>query len=84
MPSLKEVWAGTEAGAWRQKLMLRPLREAAFCLAPHGLLSLLSYITQNHLLRGGATHNGLGPPLSMINQENILAYRSICWRHFRN
>lgn len=29
---------------------------------PHDLLSLLSYITKNHLPRGGTTHNELGPP----------------------
>ena len=81
MPSLMGVRAGTEAGAWKQKLMLRPLREAAFCLTPQGLLSLLSYITQNHLLMGGSTHNGLRPPIS---QENVLADRSFCWRNFLN
>jgi hypothetical protein len=35
--SSKEVRAGT----WRQKLVQRPRRSAAYWLAPHGLLSLL-------------------------------------------
>jgi hypothetical protein len=34
---------------------------AAYCLTPHGLLSLLSYRTQDHQPRHGATYNGLGP-----------------------
>ena len=41
------------------------------CLLPcfPGLLSLLSYTTQDHLPRGGAAHNGLSPPISITNQE---------------
>jgi hypothetical protein len=34
------------AGTWRQKLMQRPRRGAAYWLALHSLLSLLSYRTQ--------------------------------------
>lgn len=52
--------------------MQRPRRGAAFWLGPHSLLSLLSYRTQDHQLRNGTSHNGLGPPPSMINQENFL------------
>jgi hypothetical protein len=37
---------------------------------PHGLFSLLSYRTQDHQPRDGTTHNVLGPPTSIINQEN--------------
>jgi hypothetical protein len=33
---------------------------AAYWPAPHGLLSLLSYRTQDHQPRDGNTHNGLG------------------------
>ena len=42
--------------------MQRPWRSAAYCLAPHGLLSLLSYRTQDHQPRDGTTHSGLGLP----------------------
>jgi hypothetical protein len=35
---------------------------AAYWLALHGLLSLLSYRTQDHQPRDGTTHSGLGPP----------------------
>jgi hypothetical protein len=37
----------------------------------HGWLSLLSYPTQHHLPRGGTTYSGLGPPISISNQENV-------------
>ena len=37
---------------WRQELMQRPWRGAAYWLASHGLLSMLSYKTQDHQPRG--------------------------------
>lgn len=55
------------AGTWKQELTQRSWRGAAYRLAPHGLLSLLSYSTQSRLTRGGATRNGLGPPPSITN-----------------
>jgi hypothetical protein len=45
---------------------------AASWLAPHGLLSLLSYRTQDHQPCSGHTHNGLGPSTSISNEENAL------------
>jgi hypothetical protein len=42
------------AGTWRQELMQRPWRDAAYWLASHGLLSLLSYRTQGHQPRNGS------------------------------
>ena len=56
------------AGSWRQELMQRPWRSAAYWFASHGLLSLLSY-------RIGTTYHGLGPPPSfslITNLENAL------------
>jgi hypothetical protein len=38
----------------------------------NGLLSLLSYTTQDHKLRDGTTQSGLGPLPSMINQDASL------------
>jgi hypothetical protein len=38
--------------------MQRPWRGAAYWLAPHGLLSMLSYRTQDLQPRGRTTHNG--------------------------
>jgi hypothetical protein len=60
------------AGTWRQELMQRPGRDAAYWLAPHGLLSLLSYRTQVHQLRHDPTHNRLGPPPSITNLRKCL------------
>ena len=52
--------------------MQRLWRGAAYLLAPHGLLSLLSYRTQDHQA-SDTTHNGLDPPPSSItNYENGL------------
>ena len=53
-PPLKEVSAGTE------------IEEPAYQLAPHGLLTLLPYMTQGHLQRGGTTHSMLDPLISVI------------------
>jgi hypothetical protein len=50
------------AGTWRQELMQRPWRDAAYWLASSGLLRLISYRTQDYQPRDGTTHNGLGPP----------------------
>jgi hypothetical protein len=52
---------------WRQELKQRTWRNTANWLALHGLLSLLSYIAQDHILRGGPTHSGLGSPISIAN-----------------
>jgi hypothetical protein len=48
----------SRAGIWRQELMQRPWRDAAYWLAPR---------TQDHQLRDGTTHLGLGSPLLIIN-----------------
>ena len=45
---------------------------AAYWLASHGLLSLLSYRTQGHQPRVETTQNGLGLPPSITNYENAL------------
>jgi hypothetical protein len=39
----------------------------AFWLAPHGLLSLLSYRRQDHQLRIDLTHTGLGSTKGITN-----------------
>jgi hypothetical protein len=55
------------AQTWRQELMPRLWRGAAYWLTPHGLLSPLSYKTQNKQLRDSSTHNRLGPPTAIMN-----------------
>ena len=53
--------AGQEAGSRKQELMLRPWRDALYWLASPGLLSLLSYRTQDYQSRDGPTHKGPFP-----------------------
>jgi hypothetical protein len=55
-------WNSHRAGTWRQELMQRSWKNAAYWLASPELLSLLSYRTQDYKTRDGTTHNGLGPP----------------------
>jgi len=50
-----------KAGTWRQKPKQRPWRGCCYCLTPPDLLSLLSYIIQDHLPRGCIAHSGLAP-----------------------
>jgi hypothetical protein len=45
----------------KQKLMQRPWRDVLYWLASPGLLSLLSYRTQDYQPRDGPTHKGLSP-----------------------
>ena len=49
------------AGTWRQELMQRPWRDVPYWLASPGLLSLLSYRTQDYQPRDDTTHNGSSP-----------------------
>lgn len=58
-------------GTWRQKLMHRQWRNAAYCLVTAGLFSLLCYRIWDHQHRGDTTHNGLGHK-SKKSQENVL------------
>jgi hypothetical protein len=58
------------AGTWRQELMQRPWRGAAYWVASPGLLSLLSYRTQDHQPRMAPPTRGL--PLLTTNFENVL------------
>ena len=75
-PSLKEAREEIEAGSWRQELKQRTRRNTASWLAPHGLLSLLSY-TQDYYPRSGTTHSGLGSITSILVCVCIMVY---LWR----
>jgi hypothetical protein len=51
--------------------MQRPWRGAAYWLAPHGLLSLLSNRrSQDHQCWSGSIHSEPGPAILKIKQEN--------------
>jgi hypothetical protein len=45
------------AGTWRQELMQKPWREAAYWIASPALLSLLAYRAQDYQPRDGTTYN---------------------------
>ena len=68
----------TEAEAAEEKRCLLAcfprLAQRTFLYNPEppaqGWLSILSYTIQNHLPRHSNTHNGLGLPTSVTNQEN--------------
>jgi hypothetical protein len=49
-------------GAWGQKMMQRPWKGAAYWLAPPGLLTQLSYRTQNHHPSQGWDHSQRAGP----------------------
>lgn len=51
---------GQELGAqvWRQERMQKPSSNAAYWLAHHSLLSLISHNIQKHQARSGTTHPG--------------------------
>jgi hypothetical protein len=66
-------WNSHRAGTWRQELMQRPWKGAAYWLASPGLLSLLSCRTQGHQPRDGITHNQwMALPPLITNWENAL------------
>jgi hypothetical protein len=50
----------------------RPWRGGAYSYALPGLLSLLSYRTQDHQPRVGTAHNELSPPTPVIHQVDAL------------
>jgi hypothetical protein len=58
---LKEVRAGTQGRSLDAGAVPEATKRAMYQIAPHGLLSLLSYYTpQDHLPREGSTHSGVG------------------------
>jgi hypothetical protein len=71
---------------WRQELMQRLQRGAAYWLLRHGLLNLLSSKTQDYQPRNGTTHKGLGPPQQSLIKKtpHRHIYIQILWRYFLN
>jgi hypothetical protein len=52
--------------------MQKPWRRAAQWAAHQGWFCLLSYNTQEYLLRGDTAHHGLDSRVSIINEENVV------------
>jgi hypothetical protein len=65
--SMSPFTTKVRAGTWKQELMQRPERGAAYWRTPRGLLSLLSYRPQDHQSRDSNTHNELGLPSLITN-----------------
>lgn len=65
-----------KVGIWRWELKQKPWRNAACQLAPHILLSLLSYTVKTQLSRTGSTHGRVDPSTSITNQD----VKQICLR----
>lgn len=57
------------AKTWRRELLKKPWKSAAYWLAHHVLLGLLSYGTQDHQPLGGSTHSGLDSPAQIIKKR---------------
>lgn len=55
-----QIQAGTQAGTRRQKVRQRPQKTTAYCIFLHGLPTLPSYTTEDHLSRAFTTHIRLG------------------------
>ena len=72
-----------KVGTWRQELVQRTQKDAAYWLAPPGLFYLHFYRTQDHLPRDNPTH--IGPIQTLINKMPYKpAYSLISLRHFLN
>jgi len=62
--------------------MQGPWRDAAHWLVPHGLLSLLSYRTQDYLPRIKTTHKGLSVSTSSLRKK--MPYDPVLWGYVFN
>ena len=72
-------WNSHRVEIWRQKLMKKPWRGAAYWLASPGLLNFVSYKIQYYQPRDGTTHNRSSHILSLIEK---MPYSWISWSHF--
>lgn len=67
-PRSKEVWKGKDL--FHLEVLETELTWGHGRTLLPDLLSFLSHRHQNHLSRVGNTHHGLGPPTSIINEDN--------------
>jgi hypothetical protein len=66
-------------GTWRQELMQRSWRGAAYWIASPGLLS---FRTPDYELKDGTNHNGPSHSWSLIEKMPYRIFLWILWRHF--
>lgn len=73
------LFIGHHSGKLGQELKAGPMREE-LCRGPGGALFTVSYTSQGHVLMGGTTHRGLGPPTSITKEKHYrLAHRPVWW-----
>ena len=62
------------------------MEDTAYWLASSGLLSLLSYLIQDHLPTGGTIHSAWALPQQTLIKKMPykVAYTAVGWRHFLN
>lgn len=65
-PSWKRVRVGTQNREVIQTLQ----RNTTYWFVPPDMICFLHYIMQGYLQRDSIVHNGLIPPISILNQEN--------------
>ena len=70
--SSRDIRVGTQGRKVESGNEQKPWRCAPYWLAPKGLLSLLSYATQDTQPSGGTAQNELGLPTATISQGNDL------------
>ena len=66
-PSLREVRAGTQGSILEAGTEVEAMEMCCLLDCAHGLLSLLSYGTQDHQPSGTTTHSDMGPPISIFS-----------------
>lgn len=83
-PIHQEGKSGQErkAATRREELKQGPQRNSGYRISPPALLNLLLYNSQDHQIRVGALHSGVGNSTSITNEENMLPaclYASLMW-----
>lgn len=76
--SLREIREGTKVRKLEAETEGETMEECCLLACFLWFTSLLSWIIQNHLKRGGIFHSELGSPTSIINQEDDLKVLSTC------
>lgn len=59
------------------RMAAEAMEESCYQLTPHSLLSLLSYMVQDHQPRGSISYRDLGPPTPQSSRKQCLAEISL-------